>query len=51
MWFENVGTFTQIQLPDGLRLLGNCMQETYDFLQTSTCEFLSRFDRDPAQPL
>jgi len=51
LFLENVGTFTQIQLPDGLRLLGNCMQETYDFLQTSTCEFLSRFDRDPAQPL
>lgn len=51
LFLENVGTFPQIQLPEGLRLLGNCVQETYDFLQTSTCEFLSRFDRDPAQPL
>jgi hypothetical protein len=50
LFLENVGTFTQLQLPDGLRNLGNCMQETYDFLQTSTCEFLSRFDRDPSLP-
>jgi hypothetical protein len=49
LFVENVGTFTQTQLPGGIDIISDWMQQTYEFVSGATCEFIARFDSPEAQ--
>ncbi len=44
VFIEDVATFTQPVMPDGLEQVGEDMRRTYDFVKTRALAFLGRFD-------
>jgi hypothetical protein len=49
LFLENIGTFVQTPMPEGIPVLCDLMQQTYDFIARPTCEFIARFDAPDKQ--